>query len=316
MALIEIRDLKIHYPIRSGFWNRVTDHVLAVDGVNFDIEEGETYGLIGESGSGKSTIGKAIVGLEPVTSGHIFYKGEDITKASNRKRLQYNKDVQMIFQDSLSSLNPRKRIEDIIAEPIRNFSSLTPDEERRRVQELLDIVGMPSDAMYKYPHEFSGGQRQRIGVARAVATNPKLIVADEPVSALDLSVQAQVLNFMKRIQEQYNISYLFISHDLGVVKHMCKAMSIMHRGRFVEIGSREDIYNDPRHIYTKRLLSAIPDIKPANREANRENRKAIEAEFRDEENRYYDQNGRVYDLQQITDSHWAALPELKKDEEA
>ena len=201
MAMIEVKNLKIHYPIRSGFFNRVTDHVLAVDGINFDIEQGETYGLIGESGSGKSTTGKAIVGLEPVTSGSIIYKGEDITKRSVRKRLQYNKDVQMIFQDSLSSLNPRKRIEDIIAEPIRNFQNLTKDEERHRVQELLDIVGMPSDALYKYPHEFSGGQRQRIGVARAMATNPKLIIADEPVSALDLSVQAQVLNFMKRIQE-------------------------------------------------------------------------------------------------------------------
>ncbi len=190
MAMIEVKNLKIHYPIRSGFFNRVTDHVLAVDGINFDIEQGETYGLIGESGSGKSTTGKAIVGLEPVTSGSIIYKGEDITKRSVRKRLQYNKDVQMIFQDSLSSLNPRKRIEDIIAEPIRNFQNLTKDEERHRVQELLDIVGMPSDALYKYPHEFSGGQRQRIGVARAMATNPKLIIADEPVSALDLSVQA------------------------------------------------------------------------------------------------------------------------------
>lgn len=208
MAMIEVKNLKIHYPIRSGFFNRVTDHVLAVDGINFDIEQGETYGLIGESGSGKSTTGKAIVGLEPVTSGSIIYKGEDITKRSVRKRLQYNKDVQMIFQDSLSSLNPRKRIEDIIAEPIRNFQNLTKDEERHRVQELLDIVGMPSDALYKYPHEFSGGQRQRIGVARAMATNPKLIVADEPVSALDLSVQAQVLNFMKRIQEEYNIFLL------------------------------------------------------------------------------------------------------------
>ncbi|HCE11764.1 MAG TPA: ABC transporter ATP-binding protein, partial [Enterococcus sp.] len=191
--LITIKDLKVHYPIRSGFFNRVTDFVYAVDGVDFVIEKGKTYGLVGESGSGKSTTGKAIVGLEKVTSGGIIYEGQDVTKRSVRKKMNYCKDVQMIFQDSMSSLNPKKRVIDIIAEPLRNFERLSDQEEKQRVKSLLDIVGMPEDALYKYPHEFSGGQRQRLGVARAVATNPKLIIADEPVSALDLSVQAQVL---------------------------------------------------------------------------------------------------------------------------
>ncbi|MBA1326337.1 ABC transporter ATP-binding protein [Enterococcus faecium] len=305
--LITIKDLKVHYPIRSGFFNRVTDHVYAVDGVDFIIEKGKTYGLVGESGSGKSTTGKAVVGLEKVTAGQIMYEGKDVTKRSNRKKMGYNKDVQMIFQDSMSSLNPKKRVLDIIAEPIRNFERLSDQEEKEKVKGLLDIVGMPEDALYKYPHEFSGGQRQRLGVARAVATNPKLIVADEPVSALDLSVQAQVLNFMKRIQQEYGLSYLFISHDLGVVKHMCDNIAIMYKGRFVEIGTREDIYNDPRHIYTKRLLSAIPQIDVENRESHKENRRRVEQEYIQNQKEYYDATGRVYDLRTITTTHKVAL---------
>ncbi|MFY0864140.1 ABC transporter ATP-binding protein [Enterococcus faecium] len=305
--LITIKDLKVHYPIRSGFFNRVTDHVYAVDGVDFIIEKGKTYGLVGESGSGKSTTGKAVVGLEKTTAGQIMYEGKDVTKRSNRKKMGYNKDVQMIFQDSMSSLNPKKRVLDIIAEPIRNFERLSDQEEKKKVKGLLDIVGMPEDALYKYPHEFSGGQRQRLGVARAVATNPKLIVADEPVSALDLSVQAQVLNFMKRIQQEYGLSYLFISHDLGVVKHMCDNIAIMYKGRFVEIGTREDIYNDPRHIYTKRLLSAIPQIDVENRESHKENRRKVEQEYIQNQIEYYDATGRVYDLRTITTTHKVAL---------
>lgn len=308
MSLIEVHDLEVHYPIRSGFWNRVTDEVLAVDGVSISIEAGETYGLVGESGSGKSTTGKSIVGLEKPTHGQVIYKGKDITKPANRQKLDYNQDVQMIFQDSLSSLNPRKRIEDIIAEPLRNFGKMSKDEEKLRVLQLLDIVGLDADALYKYPHQFSGGQRQRIGVARAVATNPKLIVADEPVSALDLSVQAQVLNFMKKIQRDFNVSYLFISHDLGVVRHMCDNIAIMHRGRIVEMGTRDDIYNHPMHIYTRRLLSAIPETSVAHREEARAKREAVEKEFQENQQRYYDKDGKVLPLLDVTSTHKVALP--------
>ena len=315
MSLIEVKDLEVHYPIRSVFWNRVTDEVLAVDGLSLNIEAGETYGLVGESGSGKSTTGKSIVGLEKPTRGQILYKGKDITKPRNRRELDYNQDVQMIFQDSLSSLNPRKRIEDIIAEPIRNFEHLDKNQEKLRVLQLLDIVGLDADALYKYPHQFSGGQRQRIGVARAVATNPKLIVADEPVSALDLSVQAQVLNFMKRIQRDFGISYLFISHDLGVVRHMCDNIAIMHRGRLVEIGTRDDIYNHPMHIYTKRLLSAIPETSVEGRAEARAHREAVEREFQEKQSRYYDKDGKVLPLVDVTDTHKVALPADEIDKE-
>ena len=309
MSLIQIKNLKVWYPVRGGFFNTIKGYVKAVDDVNFEIEEGKTYGLIGESGSGKSTIGKSVVGIERVSSGSIVYKNEDVTKSHNRNKLQYNRDVQMIFQDSLSSLNPRKRIFDIIAEPIRNFENLSKTEEKHRVKELLDIVGMPSGSLYKYPFEFSGGQRQRIGIARAVSTHPKVIVADEPVSALDLSVQAQVLNYMQDIQKEFNISYHLISHDLGVVRHMCENLAIMTRGRFVEIGTRDDIYNHPQHIYTKRLLAAIPDIDPRNREKDTIERLAVEKEYDENEQKWYDDDHRVLDLKQISETHFAAVPD-------
>lgn len=303
---MRVENLKVHYPIRSGFFNRVTDHVYAVDGVDLVFEEGKTYGLVGESGSGKSTIGKAIIGLEPITSGRVLFNGEDITRNQGR-RSDYRRDVQMVFQDSMSSFNPKRRITDILSEPLRNFTNMTPDEQDRRKLELLDIVGLSKEALYKYPHEFSGGQRQRIGVARAMALNPKLIIADEPVSALDLSVQAQVLNFMKRIQEEYNTSYLFISHDLGVVKHMCDELAIMYRGRFTEYGTRSDIYNDPQHIYTRRLLSAIPQVDPTNRDANKQRRQAVEREYQENFPQYFDEKGRVYELTPISSTHSVAL---------
>ena len=307
MSFMEIKGLKVHYPIRGGFFNKVIDYVYAVDGVDMVIEKGKTYGLVGESGSGKSTIGKAIIGLEKIKEGTITYEGNIVDGKFKNRKSNYNRNVQMIFQDSMSSLNPKKRVIDIIAEPLRNFDNLTEPEEKRKVLELLEIVGMSDDALYKYPHEFSGGQRQRIGVARAVATKPKLIIADEPVSALDLSVQAQVLNYMKEIQKQFGLSYLFISHDLGVVKHMCDHISIMYRGRFVEKGEKKDIYNNPKHIYTKRLITAIPEVNPEHRVINKEKRMEVEREYKKNELEYYDENGKVYDLKKINNTHYAAL---------
>lgn len=308
MALLEVNNLKVHYPIRGGVLGRVQDYVKAVDGVSFKIEEGETLGLVGESGSGKSTTGKAIIGLAGITDGQILYDGKDITKYIGKNHSPYRRGVQMIFQDSYSSLNPKKRVLDIIAEPLRNFEKATPKEERKRIDELLDIVGLPSEAAFKYPHEFSGGQRQRIGIARAMALKPRLIIADEPVSALDLSVQAQVLNFMKDIQEQFNLAFLFISHDLGVVKHMCENIVIMNKGRFVEKGSKESIYNDPMHIYTKRLIAAIPNIDPAKREESQLFRDSVSSDYENKYSEYYDKNNRVYDLKKISDDHFVALP--------
>lgn len=311
MSFLEIKDLKVHYPIRGGFFNKIIDHVLAVDGVDMVIEKGKTYGLIGESGSGKSTIGKAIIGLEKITSGEVIFDGKTLTKKMVRKDKEFTRDVQMIFQDNMASLDPKKRVIDIIAEPLRNFEKMTVTEERKRVLELLDIVGMPGDALYKYSFEFSGGQRQRIGVARAISLNPRLIIADEPVSALDLSVQAQVLNFMKKIQKDMGLSYLFISHDLGVVKHMCDYINIMYRGRLVERGTKEDIYKDPQHIYTKRLIAAIPETDPRLKEQLIANRIKVEQEYKELEKDYYDENGKVFDLVKLTDTHYVAKKEGK-----
>ncbi len=305
--LLKVESLRVHYPVRSGFFNHVTDYVHAVDGISFTIQKGQSYGVIGESGSGKSTIGQALVGLVEATSGTITYRGKDVTDKRVRRKLKYNKDVQMIFQDSLSSLNPKKKVIDIIGEPLRNFEKLSRKALKHRVIELLQTVGLDEESLYKYPHQFSGGQRQRIGVARAVATKPKLIIADEPVSALDLSVQAQVLNYMKAIQKKYGVAFLFISHDLGVVYHMCDKLAIMHRGRFVEIGTREDIYQDPLHIYTKRLLAAIPQTDVENRENHRKKRQALEAEYNAQKEDYYDKNGRVYPLEEVTRTHFVAL---------
>lgn len=284
----------------------------AVNGISFAIKEGETYGLVGESGCGKTTTGRTIIGLNKATSGHVYLQdGEQQVDLLNLKRSEFRKyrsDLQMIFQDPYSSLNPKKRVKDIILEPLRNFEHLTPNEEEERIVEALEKVGLGRDSMYKYPHQFSGGQRQRIGIARSLVISPRLIIADEPVSALDVSVQAQVLNFMKEIQKEFNLSYLFISHDLGIIRHMCDRIGIMYNGRLVEEGTTEDIFNNPQHLYTKRLLSAIPNIDPQKRLENKKFRDRIEEDFKKNFRTFFDENGRIYDLKPISETHSVAIP--------
>ncbi|EMI9088818.1 MULTISPECIES: ABC transporter ATP-binding protein [Bacillus] len=308
MALLKVEDLKVHFPIKGGFFGRTLDYVRAVDGVSFELQPGETYGIVGESGSGKSTTGKAIMHLTKATEGSIHFNNRDLTKLNRSELREQRKDIQMIFQDPYSSLNPKKRVLDIIAEPLRNFEKLSPDEERRAVQEYLDKVGLNPESIYKYPHEFSGGQRQRIGIARALTLKPKLIIADEPVSALDVSVQAQVLNFLQDLQAELGLTYLFISHDLGVIRHMCDRIGVMYRGRIVEEATSTEIYNNPQHIYTKRLISAIPDIRPENREQQRKLRQQVSSEYEKSYENYFNENGRAYDLKAISPTHRVALP--------
>lgn len=308
MTLLAVDDVKVHFPIRSGFFRSVVDYVQAVDGVTFELHQGETYGLVGESGSGKSTIGKAIVHLHKVTSGRILFQGKNITHITNREMKPLRKEIGMIFQDPYSSLNPKKRVLDIIAEPLRNFHHLTPIQEKDLVVAYLEKVGLPPESIYKYPYEFSGGQRQRIGIARTLTLRPKLIIADEPVSALDVSVQAQVLNFLQDLQKEFGLTYLFIGHDLGVIRHICDRIGVMYRGRLVEEGTSEEVYENPQHIYTKRLIAAIPDIDPSRRDQKMLFRKKVAEEYRQSYSRFFDANGRAYDLKSITSTHRVALP--------
>ncbi|MGX2959042.1 ABC transporter ATP-binding protein [Peribacillus sp. JNUCC 23] len=307
MGLLKIDDLKVHFPIRGGFFRTIVDYVKAVDGVSFELNEGETYGLVGESGSGKSTTGKAVVKLNDATSGRILFEGQDLSKLSFGQMKPFRKDIQMIFQDPYSSLNPKKRVVDIIAEPLRNYERLSVGEEKKMIQKYLDKVGLSPDSMYKYPHEFSGGQRQRIGIARALTLKPKLIIADEPVSALDVSVQAQVLNFLQDLQEEFKLTYLFIGHDLGVIRHICDRMGVMYRGRLVEEGISEEIYENPQHIYTKRLIASIPDLNHEMREKKTNLRKRVAKEYEQNHSKYFDDLGRAYDLKPISNTHRVAL---------
>jgi peptide/nickel transport system ATP-binding protein len=308
MSFLKVNNLKVYYPIRGGFFRRVVENMKAVDGISFELKQGETYGLVGESGCGKSTTGRTLIGLNRATSGEIIYKGKNIAAIKPREYKPYRKEIQMIFQDPYSSLNPKKRVLDIIAEPIRNFEKLTAGEEMYRIQEVIEKVGLNPESIYKYPHEFSGGQRQRIGIARALTLNPQLIIADEPVSALDVSVQAQVINFMKDIQKEFNLTYLFISHDLGVIRHMCNRIGIMYKGQLVEEGNNKDIYDNPQHIYTKRLIAAIPEINPSDRENKIKYRKEVSEEYNNSFNQFFTDEGKAYQLKPISKTHLVALP--------
>ena len=262
--LLEVKDLTMHFPIRSrGLIPRTVGHVKAVDGVSFQIEAGQALGLVGESGSGKSTTGRLVTRLHQPTSGEIIFDGQDISQWSSRQLKPLRRDIQMIFQDPYTSLNPRHTVGTIISAPLE-IHNLVPKQGRlKRVQELLEIVGLNPEHYNRYPHEFSGGQRQRIGIARALTMQPRMLVADEPVSALDVSIQAQIINLMKDLQKEFNIAFLFIAHDLAVVRHFCPQIAVMYKGKIVENAPREELYTNPQHGYTQSLLSAVPDIAQA-----------------------------------------------------
>jgi len=261
MSLLEVRNLKTWFPVHGGVFRRRTGEIRAVDDVSFSVPAGKTVGLVGESGSGKSTIGRTLLKLIPATAGSVVFDGEDILPMPEGRFRPFRRRMQMIFQDPFGSLNPRFQIGEIVSEALEiHFARMSPADRTARVAELLRLVGLNPDMMRRYPHEFSGGQRQRIGIARALAVEPDFIVCDEPVSALDVSVQAQIVNLLQDLQEQFGIAYLFIAHDLAVVEHISDHVLVMHRGKIVESAPAEAIYRDPQNEYTRSLLAAVPQL--------------------------------------------------------
>jgi oligopeptide/dipeptide ABC transporter ATP-binding protein len=266
--LIEVRDLVEHFPVRGGVLQRVQGWVQAVDGVSFDIRRGETLGLVGESGCGKTTVGRTILRLIEPTRGQVLFEGRDMVTLNRQELMAARREMQIIFQDPFSSLDPRSQVGDSIGEALYIHGVRDAKERRRRVSEMMGRVGLSEDYMRRYPHEFSGGQRQRIGIARALILQPKFVVCDEPVSALDVSIQAQVLNLLRRLQDELQLTYLFIAHNMSVVEHISDRVAVMYLGKIVEIAERHELYQNPQHPYTQALLSAIPTPNP-DRERNR-----------------------------------------------
>ena len=276
-TLLQVRDLRKEFPVKSGFLiERVSHTVKAVDGVSFDIAEGKTLGLVGESGSGKSTTGYCILQLIKPTAGSILFKGQELTELGREDLRKMRREMQIVFQDPYSSLDPRMTVGDIVSEPLEVHGVGTRRNRRGRVRELLDVVGFNPDYLNRYPHEFSGGQRQRVGVARALALNPSLIVCDEPVSALDVSIQAQILNLLKDLQRDFGLTYLFISHDLAVVRGMSDHIAVMKDGMILETGAADDVYEHPKHEYTKALLTAVPVPDPRRMKERRVERRKLQ----------------------------------------
>ncbi|MFD0782875.1 ABC transporter ATP-binding protein [Micromonospora azadirachtae] len=267
-AIFEVRDLVKHYPVTRGVvFRKTVGHVKAVDGVSFDLRQGETLGVVGESGCGKSTLARVLMNLEKPTGGSVLYKGQDISKLSGGGLRRLRRQIQLVMQDPYTSLNPRMTVGDIIGEPFEIHKDAAPKGSRRgKVKELLDLVGLNPEHINRYPHQFSGGQRQRIGIARALALRPEVIVCDEPVSALDVSIQAQVMNLLEQLQAEFGLSYVFIAHDLSVVRHLSDRVAVMYLGKIMEIGTEDEIYERPTHPYTQALLSAVPVPDPTVRE--------------------------------------------------